>query len=53
MVQPTAPPRVDAFAAATVRMYQRFEQRDPAPWRKAMTAAASGWAEHTGAGTNG
>jgi hypothetical protein len=37
---------VDAFAAATVRMYQRFEARDPAPWRKAMTDAVILWAEH-------
>jgi hypothetical protein len=41
------PAAVDAFAAATVRMYQRFEQLDPEPWRKAMTAAAS-WAERRG-----
>jgi hypothetical protein len=42
------PAAVDAFAAATVRMYQRFEQLDPEPWRKAMTAAATSWAEHRG-----
>jgi hypothetical protein len=42
------PAAVDAFAAATVRMYQRFEQLDPEPWRKAMTAAAAGWAERRG-----
>src|SRR5262245_22774625 len=42
------PAAVDAFAAATVRMYQRFQQLDPEPWRKAMTAAAFGWAEHRG-----
>jgi hypothetical protein len=42
------PAAVDAFAAATVSMYQRFEQLDPQPWRKAMTAAATGWAEHRG-----
>jgi hypothetical protein len=47
------PAAVDAFAAATVRMYQRFEQLDPAPWRKAMTAAASGWAGHRRAGISG
>jgi Ser/Thr protein kinase RdoA (MazF antagonist) len=50
------PVAVDAFAAATVRMYQRFEQLDPEPWRKAMTAAAVGWAEHrkqTSAGPGG
>jgi hypothetical protein len=40
------PAALDAFAAATARMYQRFEQLDPEPWRKAMTAAATGWAEH-------
>lgn len=40
------PAAVDAFAAATVRMYQRFEQLGPEPWRKAMTVAATGWAEH-------
>jgi hypothetical protein len=37
---------VDAFAVATVRMYERFEERDPAPWRKAMTSAARAWAGH-------
>jgi hypothetical protein len=40
------PSAVNAFAAATVRMYQRFEQLDPQPWRKAMTTAAVSWAEH-------
>jgi hypothetical protein len=39
---------VDEFAAATVRMYRRFEARDPEPWRKAMTEAVTGWAEHRG-----
>jgi hypothetical protein len=43
------PAAVDAFAAATVRMYEHFENRDPAPWRKAMTQAAAAWAEHRGA----
>jgi Ser/Thr protein kinase RdoA (MazF antagonist) len=42
------PAAIDAFAAATVRMYQRFEQLAPEPWRKAMTAAAASWAEHRG-----
>jgi hypothetical protein len=42
------PAAVDAFAAATVRMYQRFEQLDPQPWRKAMTTAATDWAAHRG-----
>jgi hypothetical protein len=42
------PAAIDAFAAATVRMYQRFEQLDPEPWRKAMTTAATTWAEHRG-----
>jgi hypothetical protein len=37
---------IDAFAAATVRMYEHFENRDPAPWRKAMTEAAAAWATH-------
>jgi hypothetical protein len=37
---------VDAFAAATVRMYQHFEKRDPAAWRTAMTSAVTSWAEH-------
>jgi hypothetical protein len=42
------PAALDAFAAAVVRMYRRFEERDPQPWRKAMTAAATGWAAHRG-----
>jgi len=37
---------IDAFATAAVRMYQRFEELDPAPWRKAMTTAATIWADH-------
>jgi hypothetical protein len=40
------PAALDAFAAAAVRMYQRFEELDPQPWRKAMTTAATTWAEH-------
>jgi hypothetical protein len=40
---------IDVFAAATVRMYDHFEKRDPAPWRKAMTEAAASWAAHRGA----
>jgi hypothetical protein len=40
------PVAIDAFAAATVRMYQHFENRDPAPWRKAMTDAVMSWADH-------
>ncbi|HEX4832115.1 MAG TPA: protein kinase [Trebonia sp.] len=42
-----APAALDAFAAA-VGMYQRFEELDPQPWRKVMTAAATRWAEHRG-----
>lgn len=42
------PAALDAFAVATVRMYQRFELLDPQPWRKVMTAAAADWAEHRG-----
>lgn len=37
---------IDAFATATVRMYRHFENRDPSPWRKAMTQAAATWATH-------
>jgi len=44
--QEADPAAVDAFAAATLRMYQRFEQLDPQPWRKAMTIAAATWADH-------
>lgn len=40
------PATIDAFAAATVRMYQHFENRDPAPWRKSMTDAVVSWADH-------
>jgi hypothetical protein len=42
------PDAVSAFAQATVRMYQHFENRDPAPWRKAMTEAATAWAAYRG-----
>jgi len=44
--QSTDPEAINAFTAATVRMYQHFENRDPAPWRKAMTQAAATWATH-------
>jgi hypothetical protein len=40
------PDAINAFAMATVRMYQHFENRDPAPWRKAMTEAAITWCVH-------
>lgn len=40
------PAAIDAFAAATLRMHQRFEQLAPESWRKAMTAAAASWAEY-------
>jgi Ser/Thr protein kinase RdoA (MazF antagonist) len=43
-----APAALDAFSATTLRMYQRFEQLAPEPWRKAMTAAAASWAQHRG-----
>jgi hypothetical protein len=43
------PAALDTFAVAVVRMYQRFEQRDPQPWRKAMTIAATDWAAHRNA----
>jgi hypothetical protein len=44
--QQASPAAIDAFANATVRMYQRFERLDPEPWRKAMTTAATTWADH-------
>lgn len=37
---------MDAFAAAVTRMYERFEELNPEPWRKTMTDAARAWAEH-------
>jgi Ser/Thr protein kinase RdoA (MazF antagonist) len=40
------PAAISAFAAAALRMYQRFEQLDPQPWRKAMTTAAAAWTQH-------
>jgi hypothetical protein len=40
------PAAINAFAAAALRMYQRFEQLDPQPWRKAMTTAAAAWTQH-------
>lgn len=45
------PAAIDAFAAATVAMYQRFEQLDPAPWRTAMTEAVNRWAQHRSVAT--
>ncbi|WP_327430556.1 hypothetical protein [Streptomyces sp. NBC_01236] len=41
------PKAVDAFAAATLRMYRAFAERKPdVPWLKAMEAAAQAWADH-------
>lgn len=42
------PAALDAFARANVAMFERFEEMDPAPWRKSMTAAAAAWAGHRG-----
>jgi hypothetical protein len=40
---------VDAFAAATLRMYRRSADRHPdTPWLKAMATAAQEWADHRG-----
>jgi hypothetical protein len=44
--QSADPAAIDAFAVATVRMYQHFQNRDPSPWRKAMTQAVIAWATH-------
>lgn len=41
-----APAALDEFAAATLRMYQRFKALDPEPWRRAMSAAAWKWNEY-------
>lgn len=46
--QAADPEAINAFAISTVRMYQHFENLDPAPWRKAMTEAAITWAAHRG-----
>ncbi|GAA3798727.1 hypothetical protein GCM10022403_035730 [Streptomyces coacervatus] len=44
-----APKAVDAFAAATLRMYRVFADRRPdAVWLKAMVAAAGSWVGHRG-----
>lgn len=40
------PAAIDAFATVAVRMYQKFEEIDPEPWRKAMTTAVTDWARH-------
>jgi hypothetical protein len=46
----SADPRaVDAFAAATLRMYRAFVERKPdAAWLRAMVAAAESWVEYRG-----
>ena len=44
--QSADPRAVNAFATATVRMYQHFENRDPSPWRQAMTQAVTAWTAH-------
>jgi hypothetical protein len=46
--QSADPEALSAFATATVHMYQHFENRDPSPWRKAMTEATATWASHRG-----
>ncbi|MFC4560400.1 protein kinase [Nocardiopsis mangrovi] len=43
------PVAVDAFAAATVRMYTVFTERKPdSAWLRAMANAARSWTEHRG-----
>jgi hypothetical protein len=43
------PHALDAFAAATVRMYRHFAERAPdAGWLAAMVTAARAWARHRG-----
>ncbi|MGY4959001.1 phosphotransferase [Streptomyces nigrescens] len=43
------PKGIDAFAAATLRMYRAFAERKPgASWLRAMTEAAQSWAAHRG-----
>ncbi|MCX4910166.1 hypothetical protein [Streptomyces sp. NBC_00878] len=43
------PKAIDAFAAATLRMYRVFADRKPdASWLKVMVAAAQSWVEHRG-----
>lgn len=43
----TDPKAIDAFAAATVRMWRAMADRRPAePWLTAMVAAAQAWADH-------
>jgi hypothetical protein len=49
--QDADPKAINAFAQATLRMYQYFETRDPAPWRTAMTHAATTWATHRNVST--
>jgi hypothetical protein len=42
------PEAINTFAIATVSMYRHFENREPAPWRKAMTEAVRAWAAYRG-----
>jgi hypothetical protein len=44
--QSANPSAIDEFVMATCRMYEHFGKRDPAPWRNAMTKAATEWAIH-------
>ncbi|MBW1596595.1 hypothetical protein HPT28_05975 [Streptomyces sp. JJ38] len=45
--QETDPKAIDAFAAATVRMWRTFVERKPeAEWCTAMRDAAQAWADH-------
>ncbi|MER5645983.1 hypothetical protein [Streptosporangium sp. NPDC002524] len=37
---------VEAFAGASVRMWDEIAENDPAPWTKRMSAAAYEWLEH-------
>jgi hypothetical protein len=46
--QDADPAAIDAFAAANVRMFRHAETLDPASWRRAMTQAATAWADHRG-----
>lgn len=37
---------LDAFSRTLVRMYAAIEERNPVPWRTAMTQAAQAWHRH-------
>ena len=41
-----SPPGIDAFTAASCRLWEQIAHNDPQPWKLRLHAAAQAWAQH-------